>query len=80
MSERKGEGVLDSPVDRPVPIIGERASILPVAVGDYLCTERDLFHVEQLGQERAVLEDCRTGHLVDVSLRELLHLRRVGES
>ena len=51
--------------------------VLEVKVGDYLCSERDLFCVEQLGSEQALLEDCRTGALVDMPLRELLLLRRV---
>lgn len=48
-----------------------------LSVGAYLCSERDLYCVEHLGEERAVVEDCRTGRLVDVSLMELSRLQRV---
>jgi hypothetical protein len=46
-------------------------------VGDYLCTERDLYCIVQLGEERAIVEDCRDGELFDLPLVDLLLLRRV---
>jgi hypothetical protein len=49
-------------------------------VGDYLCSESDLFRVEQLAYGRAVVEDCRTGDLLDVPLSELLGLARIVRS
>jgi hypothetical protein len=49
-------------------------------VGDYLCSESDLFCVEQLAYGRAVVEDCRTGDLLDVPVSELLSLDRLVRS
>jgi hypothetical protein len=51
-----------------------------VEVGDYLCSESDLFCVEQLAYGRAVVEDCRTGELLDVPMSELLSLARLVRS
>ena len=45
--------------------------------GDYLCSERDLYYVEHVGPQRALLEDCRTGTLLDVSIAEVQRLRLV---
>jgi hypothetical protein len=59
------------------PNLTESTELPSVAVGDYMCSERDLYRIEQLGGERALLEDCRNGDLIDVSLPELLELRRV---
>lgn len=70
-------------MDHPGGHSGFRAAsavVERVAVGDYLCSEHELFHVEQLGGERAVIEDCRSGDLLDVPLDELTALRRVGPS
>lgn len=52
-------------------------SLVEVMVGDYLCSERDLYRIEELAGDHAVLEECRTENLVVVSLRELITLRRV---
>jgi hypothetical protein len=43
----------------------------------YLHSDRDLYHVEQIGPERALLEDCRTGTLLDVPLSHLRDLEPV---
>jgi hypothetical protein len=51
-----------------------------VQVGDYLCSKRQLFRVEQLAYGRAVVEDCRTGDLLDVAVSELLGLARIVRS
>jgi hypothetical protein len=45
--------------------------------GDYFCSSRQLYCVEQVASERALVEDCATGDLIDVALGELLALRRV---
>jgi hypothetical protein len=54
-----------------------RAAAAPVGVGDYFCTERALFRVEHAAGERVLVEDCRSGDLIDVSAAELLELKRV---
>ncbi len=48
-----------------------------VAQGDYLCSERDLYYVEHVGPDRALLEDCRTNTLLDLSIADLERLRPV---
>jgi hypothetical protein len=53
------------------------AELPSVAIGDYMHSDRELYRVEQLGAERALLEDCRSGDLIDVPLPELVVLRRV---
>jgi hypothetical protein len=53
------------------------ARVAGVCRGDYLCSERALYHVEHLGPQRALLEDCRTGTLLDVSIADLQRLRPV---
>jgi hypothetical protein len=55
----------------------EPASLLPIVVGDYLHSDRDLYRVEQLVNGRALLEDCRTCDLIDVADSALVDLRRV---
>lgn len=50
---------------------------MPIDVGDYVCSERELFRIEHLGAERGVVEDCRTGDLLYMPISELLELRRV---
>lgn len=56
------------------------AAAFPVRVGDYLCSRRELYCVEHVGLERAVLEDCRTGSLIDVPRSELSLLKCVRAS
>ncbi len=57
--------------------VEDRHSLLPVAVGDYLHSERELYRIEQLGNERALIENCRTGDLIDAPLPELARLERL---
>jgi hypothetical protein len=45
--------------------------------GDYRATSRDLFRIEEIDEDRALVEDCRTGVLVDVDIDELKALRVV---
>ena len=51
--------------------------VAEVAHGDYLCSERHLYYVEHIGPERALLEDCRTGTLLDVAITDVERLRPV---
>jgi len=46
--------------------------------GDYLCSDDALYYVEYVGPERAVLEDCRTGTSLDVSIADATRLRPVA--
>ena len=57
----------------------KQVAALPPAVraGDYLCSEHELYRIEHFGEERAVVEDCRSGELIDMPLVRLLALRRV---
>lgn len=45
--------------------------------GDYLCSEHELYWIEHLTGDRAILEDCRTGDLIDVSIGDLERLQRL---
>jgi hypothetical protein len=53
------------------------ARSLRVDVGDYVCSERELFRIEHLGAERGLVEDCRTGNLLYMPIAQLLELRRL---
>lgn len=46
-------------------------------VGDYLCSEDNLYRVEQVADGRVLLEDCRSGDLIDAPMHELARLRRL---
>ena len=59
---------------RPAP---QAPQAEPVRPGDYLCSDRDLFRVERVIDDRALIEDCRTEVLIDVSLDQLATLERV---
>lgn len=48
-----------------------------IAPGDYFHSERDLYRVERREAERVLIEDCRTGVLIDIDLDRLLPLERV---
>lgn len=50
---------------------------LPVAVGDYVRSERDLYRIEQLWDGHALVEDCRSGELIDVAIPALAELESV---
>ena len=51
--------------------------IVGIGHGDYLCSDRNLYCVEHLRPQRALLEDCLTGTRLDVSISELAQLRPV---
>jgi hypothetical protein len=48
-----------------------------VRIGAYLHSAQDLYRVEGVSGERALIEDCRSGKLIDVPLSELLRLEPV---
>jgi hypothetical protein len=50
----------------------------PLQIGTYLHSAHDLFRLESLTGERALVEDCRNGNLIDVPLAELLSLEPVA--
>ena len=45
--------------------------------GDYLCSESELYRIERIQGDRALLEDCMTAALVDLPLSELRALKPV---
>jgi hypothetical protein len=53
-------------------------TVTPVRQGDYFCSDRDLYYVESRGFDRVILEDCRTGALVDASVEDVRALRPVS--
>jgi hypothetical protein len=56
---------------------GRLPALEPVRIGAYLHSERDLYPVDGVSGERALIEDCRSGKLIDVPLSELLSLQPV---
>ena len=52
----------------------------PKAPAGYLCSETDLYWVEHTRGERVVIEDCRTGTLIDVPIAFLARLRPVARN
>jgi hypothetical protein len=48
-----------------------------VRTGDYVASQRDLYRVEHVRGQRVLLEDCRSGDLVDIDARELSTLELV---
>ena len=55
----------------------QNAKPVPVRIGAYLHSARDLYRVEALNDEFALIEDCRSGDLLDMPLRDLRHLEPV---
>jgi hypothetical protein len=64
------------------------AQVFPVAVapttfpsapraGEYYCTRSDLYRVEEVHGEFALLEDCRTEIVLEVAVSEVLSMDRV---
>jgi hypothetical protein len=49
----------------------------PVSAGEYFHSERRLYRVEETDGERALIEDCLTGVLIDIDVGRLLDLDRV---
>jgi hypothetical protein len=57
----------------------ERGAQQPIKIGAYLHSARDLYRVEVVTGDRALIEDCRSGELTDVPLAELLRLDPVED-
>lgn len=51
-----------------------------VIEGAYLGSDRELYYVEHVGTDRVLLENCRTGALMDASLSEAKQLLPVSNS
>jgi hypothetical protein len=49
-----------------------------VRAGAYFHSARDLFRVEHVSGERALIEECRSGHVIDVPVSILRRLEPVG--
>lgn len=45
--------------------------------GDYFSTERDLYRVEEVHGEYALVEDCRTETVLEVAVGEILEMNPV---
>ena len=52
----------------------------PVHSGEYYRTERDLYRVEELHGQFALIEDCRTELVLEVAVNEILAMNRVRPS
>jgi len=46
-------------------------------LSDYYSSDKDLYRVEHVVSDRALVEDCRTGVLIDVPVEYLERLRPV---
>jgi hypothetical protein len=59
--------------------VGADRTLSPELVrpGEYFHSQRDLFRVERCDDGRALVEDCRTGELIDIDLGNLVRLSRV---
>lgn len=44
-----------------------------VRVGEYYRTARDLYRIEEIHGEFALIEDCRTEIVLEVAISEILH-------
>lgn len=56
---------------------GRRRRPEPPQLADYYSSERDLYRVEQVARDRALVEDCLTGALIDVPIEYLARLRPI---
>lgn len=52
----------------------------PVRPGDYLTDGRELYCVEEVREERLLIEDCRQEALIEIGFDELLKLEPVRRS
>jgi hypothetical protein len=49
-----------------------------VCPGDYFHSRRELYCVEEVVGSRVMVEDCRSGVLIEMGLESLLRLERVA--
>jgi hypothetical protein len=49
----------------------------PLSAGDYLHSERELYRIERLLGKRVLVEDCRSGELIEFGPEQLLTLKPV---
>jgi hypothetical protein len=59
-------------------VLSNQSAKAPVQIGAYLHSRRDLYRVEAFDGEYALMEDCRSGDLIDMPLRELRNLEPVA--
>ena len=45
--------------------------------GEYFCTDRDLYRVEEVRGGFAMVEDCRTDLILEVAVEEILAMKPV---
>jgi hypothetical protein len=53
---------------------------IAVEAGDYFSTERELYRVERVIEDRILLEDCRTEALIEVGIEQVLAMKPVTPS
>jgi hypothetical protein len=64
-----------SAMEAPLIATPPREAVRP---GDYFHSRRELYCVEEVVGSRVMVEDCRTGALVEMDLGRLLRLDRVA--
>ncbi len=58
-------------------VVPPTAAPAPLHVGEYYCTRRDLYRIEEVHGEFALIEDCRTEMVLEVAVSEILTMDRV---
>jgi len=51
-----------------------------VAPGEYLHSQRDLYRIEEISGDRIMVEECRSGALIEIGPGQLLALEPVVRS
>lgn len=51
-----------------------------VHAGEYFSTDRDLYRVEEIHGEFALIEDCRTEMVLELAVSEIVAMNRVRPS
>jgi hypothetical protein len=70
-----------TPVAQVYPVAVAPRTLSPqLHVGDYYSTERDLYRIEEVHGEFALIEDCRTEIVLEVAVSEILGMDRVRHS
>ena len=65
---------------QPIPLAVQPQISPGVEPGEYFCTDRELYRVERLVDDRVLLEDCRTDALIEVGIEQVLDMNPVTPS
>ena len=62
------------------PLTLQPDTVPTVEAGDYFNTERELYRVERVVEDRILLEDCRTEVLIEVGVEQVLAMHPVSRT